>query len=553
MNITAPRRTSGSGFLPEIASAIVAVYAALFVAGTALRRGFPVDDAWIHMVYGLSLRRGQGFAYNDGLAATGSTSPLWSLVAALAHVVTRSDRPSFAAATALKYFGVASFAAGAALAARLAKIAVPRARNRPFAGIVAGTTVATCPILAFAAVSGMEVALASALMLGALVEATRRRPLWAGILAGLAALARPEAMLAIPIVAALVAVGARATGSTGKALLVGAVRVIGPATAIVVLSLTRNVLVSGRPFPATFYRKSRIHILTIGDDLLNGYGEILGHLRPTSSPVFWVLVLFAILVGILGVQQIVPRRSSELAWRRIVSGSTALLGVVYVTAISVMIPMTASGVFYFERYVLPAVPLLVTGAAAMAASLMDGRIISAAFGSWRGVASLAARAAVGAGATLLIVFQVSDWKRTAARYTSNVGDIDAVQIAMGEFVRKTVPPQKVVWTQDAGAIRYFGQRPTVDLDRLNTPELFHGDVIDVEWAAETIIVSPGALGIVAPAGLLEEAFVAHSPSDVGNALGVQIAYRCRVASPAIDDPVFIERHGRQIGVGRCAR
>jgi hypothetical protein len=67
----------------EIASALSACLAVALVAGGALRRGFPLDDAWIHMAYGLALVREGSLAYNQGAPATGCTSPLWGLVAAL--------------------------------------------------------------------------------------------------------------------------------------------------------------------------------------------------------------------------------------------------------------------------------------------------------------------------------------------------------------------------------------------------------------------------------------------------------------------------------------
>src|SRR4051794_34832739 len=44
--------------------------------------GFPLDDAWIHLVYARSLAHGDGFAYNPGQLETGFTSPLWVMLLA---------------------------------------------------------------------------------------------------------------------------------------------------------------------------------------------------------------------------------------------------------------------------------------------------------------------------------------------------------------------------------------------------------------------------------------------------------------------------------------
>src|SRR5689334_16996580 len=42
-----------------------------------------LDDAFIHLDYALSLKRGEGLSYNPFDWETGSSSPLWALVLAL--------------------------------------------------------------------------------------------------------------------------------------------------------------------------------------------------------------------------------------------------------------------------------------------------------------------------------------------------------------------------------------------------------------------------------------------------------------------------------------
>ena len=45
--------------------------------------GFPLDDAWGHLVYGRALATWQGLAYNPGQPEAGVTSPLWTYLCAL--------------------------------------------------------------------------------------------------------------------------------------------------------------------------------------------------------------------------------------------------------------------------------------------------------------------------------------------------------------------------------------------------------------------------------------------------------------------------------------
>ena len=54
-------------------------------------RGFPLDDAYIHLVYARNLAAGHGFAFNVGEPSIGTTSPLWTLLLALIGALRLSD------------------------------------------------------------------------------------------------------------------------------------------------------------------------------------------------------------------------------------------------------------------------------------------------------------------------------------------------------------------------------------------------------------------------------------------------------------------------------
>src|SRR5450432_3663761 len=92
---------------PEVVAASIALVAAAFVGSGAWRLGVPLDDAWIHMVYGLALRDEGALAYNAGVPATGCTSPLWAAFVAIAHVVVGARGPSMEALVVVKCMGIA--------------------------------------------------------------------------------------------------------------------------------------------------------------------------------------------------------------------------------------------------------------------------------------------------------------------------------------------------------------------------------------------------------------------------------------------------------------
>ncbi|MDP6709600.1 MAG: hypothetical protein QF893_24950, partial [Alphaproteobacteria bacterium] len=65
---------------------LVALWLAGYGAGDGML-GFPLDDAWIHMVYGRGLAADGTFTYNPGTPSTGATSLLWACVLGGLHLL----------------------------------------------------------------------------------------------------------------------------------------------------------------------------------------------------------------------------------------------------------------------------------------------------------------------------------------------------------------------------------------------------------------------------------------------------------------------------------
>ena len=187
-----PRRLHMSG--PAIAAATLAALTLLCVwffgrpAATPL--GFPLDDAWIHMVYGRSLASDGTLAYNPGEPTTGATSVLWAGLLGVVHLA--FGQASLATRiVAVLWLGGLLHVVTAALAADYA-----RRLAGPVVGLIAGILIATNPALAGAALSGMEVSLTAALLIASVRALHLQSWALAGLWLGLAPLARPEAALA---------------------------------------------------------------------------------------------------------------------------------------------------------------------------------------------------------------------------------------------------------------------------------------------------------------------------------------------------------------------
>src|SRR5262245_54974854 len=185
----------------HVAWSLLAVAAALFlalawfwirqrqIAASSGLSSFPLDDSWIHLQFARNLAEGHGFAYNPGVPVAGSTSPLWTLVLAAVFAAFGSH-PALA-----KGLGVLA-ALGAAVLART--LAWQWTKSR-VAALATGLATATTGPLVWGALSGMEVVLAALLVTAALVAHAAGRDAATAMLLAVSALARPEALLLVPL------------------------------------------------------------------------------------------------------------------------------------------------------------------------------------------------------------------------------------------------------------------------------------------------------------------------------------------------------------------
>jgi hypothetical protein len=523
------------GIGPEALTAVLAIVASTAIAGDAFGKGFPLDDAWIHMVYGSALLHTGALQYNDGHAATGCTSPVWAMVVALAHLIALAKGPSLRAVACVQSFGIAAHAAESVLAARLVRAWTTQPRWAPALALGAGALVSCAPTLAFASASGMEVPLAGALLLAAMLAVSRGRWTAAGAVAGIAAVTRPEAVLAL-LAVALLAVAMEPPRVALRALGAGLVPILA--------RIARDLIVSGHPLPATFYIKARPGVQPVGRALSRGFVEVLGGMRPASHVAFWVCVAVALAVGAVAFARR-DHGAPGLRPLRLI-GATAALGLAYSAGISALTPMQLPHAFYYQRYLAPPLTMMIVAAFAAVPSLaqfaLQGRLRL-----WLAASCVLAALAVGD--------EVSAWRFERHRFADEVSSINALQVTIGRWVNESLAPGAVVWTVDAGAIRYWGRHPTVDLIRLNTPELFVGLKVKKAWWPSAVALIPGLFQLVTPEPLLESALVVDAPSDSSQWRDASRheVYRCRPdADHARDNRVVVFfQQDILLGVGRC--
>ena len=394
------------------------------IAGAA---GFPLDDAWIHLHFARNLAEGAGFAYNPGLPVAGSTAPLWTLLLAVGAALGPSV-PLLAA----KALGFAA-AVAAALLTRRAAIAwgVP-----PVQALVAAVALACSGPLAWGALSGMEVTLAAMLVAAALLAHARDQTVWSALWAALAILARPEALLLVPLLLVARPVGRRRL----TAFAVVTAVVLAPAVWF-------SAVTVGSPMPATAAAKVEGGVL----GWLAGVHEPAGQMlivRPWQFLRAWLGWLarinwFLPLVLVPGVW---------FAWTRH-GRALAVLTVALVAhplAMAWLAPYRDPA-FQEGRYSIQLLPLVF---------LLAAIGLSARPFAWRRAASVA-----------LLLLALPPLAGAAERYAWGVQNINAMQVHLGQWAKIHVPSTSRIAVNDIGAIAYFSRRSVIDLMGLVTPDI----------------------------------------------------------------------------------
>jgi hypothetical protein len=431
--------------------------------------GFPLDDAWIHMVYARSLAALHAFAYNPGQPETGATSPLWSILLVPASWAARVFHVSVVVPA--KLTGLLTAVAASVGAARLLRAL----RVGLAAEIVAGLAVAADPWLAFAQVSGMEVMLAAALALWALAALACERHVLAGVAAGLAPVARPE----MAILTVLVLGVAQWRLHRASASMRWRVGVALPAVVAVGGWITFCLVASGYPLPNTFYAK----FASREDYLVHNLVLIVTEIVP-SSP--WFALGTGVVAWAYGAAQV---------WRRgLVGVAFVVFPLLFLLGISASQLIPAAEPFYFLRYVLPAHVFVVV--------MLAFGVTAAVAWVWRH-RRMAWAPAYAVAVAVVVLGSLSRLPRAFAeqadRFAWNCQNIEELNVAMAVWLRDNVPAGEAIAVNDAGASRYFGEHPIVDFLGLNHHGIVHQD--------------PGAMAALAQVGWVS-AFPSLVPSRI---------------------------------------
>jgi hypothetical protein len=414
----------------------------------------PLDDTFIHLQYGRQIGEGEWFKYNDGdPVSTGASSFLYALLLGGVHFVGISDGNLLGFAIIL---GAGLFALAALLGYELGRrLAGERA------GLWSGALIAANGAFAWGATSGMEVALFSVLILATLLAFVRELPtgrfLLTPFLGALTALTRPEGLLlALVITGAVVFVIFRDFRKTRPDSLrrsMGAVLYAYLPIAAGVAqymfykiatgsSVQNGVVAKSLLYEPVFYPTEFLDALFQNLTKLSLF--VLTGLEP-GNYLFPGTILFCMLgVWYLAFEDARYRTFAVASGTALVlaMSSTAILG----------LPGASWG-WHHYRYVLPFFPPLLVFAVV-------------GFYSLRTFEERAWLPEALAGFALLVsLLSLPIWAATTG---GNSLQINEQQVTVGYWIRENLPAGARVGVNDAGAMRYYGDHPTVDLIGLTT-------------------------------------------------------------------------------------
>ncbi len=432
--------TLRDGVFVLLASGLVVLY--VVVAGG---QGFPLDDSWIHQVYGRNLAQHGEWAFIPGEPSAASTAPLYTVLLAVGYFL---NAPYFFWTHLL---GTVALAITAMLGARLAAHLLPGQRH---VGFVTGLALLLAWHLVWAGVSGMETMIFAMFTL-VLIAVGRRelandlqpavwiRGFMFGALSGLAALTRPEGVLLAGLVGlALLIIRPRRTLLWGMAAVVGFGLVLLP-------YLLFNLQITGGLLPDTAAAKqAQVAPILANVSYLQ---RVVDMLKPLLAGGQLLLVPGLLYYGYV----LWGKRGIDRGWL------FYWLLVAWPLALVLLYAARLPAPYQHGRYVIPILPALIVAGVVGSSQLLEigrrsvaGRVLTRSF--------------AGAATAVFVYFALV---AGPGIYAKDVRIIEEEMVTAAHWIDTNIMPDDLLAIHDIGAVGYFTPRPLLDIAGLVNPEV----------------------------------------------------------------------------------
>lgn len=438
---------------------------AFFLASIWPGLGMPYDDSWIHLTFVRNLAENGVLGFNDGEWSGGTTSLLWDVL--LAPVYWLSGR---ILGTAYLIGTGCYLMAGVALYLLLEFAFQPTAwgRGLALAGAVGFATIG--PVL-YLALSGMETLLFLTLALWSLVAFMRGRYGWTGGLLAALCITRIEGLgLVFVLVLTVLVTTLRDRRQGGRRRVRSVLWMVVPPVLILFLYLGLNRWITGRFMPTTLAGRKwlcglpdkwMLFSLKRARFFVRDWGRLLSNfVFADGGWAPWAVVVGLALVGLVdALRRAMTRQPGNL-------GPGLLVGWLFAHNLAYLMMFPAASARYQAPNLVGLPALAAVGAYAVV------RVLRENHQSW-------AAALVGLAIVACLLPGSISYRQV---YADNVSHINRVHVSAGQWVAVHLAPNALVAAFDVGAVRYVGNRRTLDL----------GGLVDARFTHEYLI--PGRVG-----------------------------------------------------------
>jgi hypothetical protein len=465
---------------------IVALTAALVVvlyAGiTALSApGFPLDDSWIHQTYARNLVLTGRWEFAPGIVSNGSTSPIWTLLLSVGYLL---RAPVYWWAYFLGWLCLVWLLFSAMA---LWNSLWPDYNQ---SSVWIGLSLSLAWPLVWAAASGMETLLFTALILQILVIYTRldsdalSPALGLGVLCSLAIATRPDGLILTILVTAGLLISVISRKKKIKIFLV-----FGGAVILVLIPyFLFNASVSGTWWPNTLYAKQAEYAFLWDQALPVRFIKLLyfsvggpeSGLRGISG------VQLLLLPGIVTAAVLAAKSDLDKRQLKYLLPLTWAAGHVFIYAWR--LPVT----YQHGRYLLPTIPIwFIFGIAGWETMIDYFRGLAAISASTKSILVKGLILSFGLLALIFLVLGLN-------AYGQDVATVNGEMVDVAMWLNENTPADANIAAHDIGAIGYFAKRQLIDLAGLISPEVIpfledEGEVVEFirESEADFLVTAPG--------------------------------------------------------------
>ena len=427
----------------------------------------PIDDCYIILAYARNvLRYGDLFSYNHGLITTGITSPLYCLCIAAGKAITGDWLASVSLVGVI--FFVASLTMGSLYAFKISE----RGQAGKTAAILFILFWGCWGYIGYFTFCGMEPIMHVAISFALLIAFESRRYLVTGLLLGASAMVRPESVFlalvlgfdpAARFAAALFRKDRAALSrpvKDGLLLIAGFLLTYGPWMAWC-LSITGSV------FPATVSVKTHVQewkaILHYISSLVFMYDPDVFDVRFSAracGPSYWVSLRESFPVALLALAAVpylikTPRRLLPLLYPIL---HIALTCTKSTTSGENMRYMVLDYSFFMLYFAVAAAKAIMTPIPTDSMRAFASRTLIKSSGC--------------IFAFLLTLMILEDYQRNERHFAFGARYFDRLDYSIGKWLADNTPPQAKVALNQAGGIKFFSDRETIDLVGLTDHTLF---------------------------------------------------------------------------------